>query len=60
MIRKSYDKEKKKGGNSFKGSPTFLDTRNSIALATWKAALTSSVKLICLSGSSVGGNHVGS
>ena len=39
---------------------TFLDTRNSMALATWKAALTRSVTENCLSGSSEGVNHVGS
>ena len=38
---------------------TFLDARNSMALATWKAALTTSVMLYCLSGSSVGGSHIG-
>ena len=39
---------------------TFLDTRNSMALATWKAALIRSVTENCLSGSSEGVNHVGS
>lgn len=37
---------------------TFLDARNSMPLATWKAALTTSVIVNCLSGLSLGGSHV--